>query len=303
MKQDDRFKQAEFAAWLGIIVNIVLTIVKGFIGIKANSKALIADAVHSASDIAGSLAVYIGLRAAKRPPDEDHPYGHGKAESIAAIIVAVILFIAGLQIGKSSITALFSKVEVPGGIAIYAVIFSIVVKEALFRYKYRLGKKLNSDALIVNAFEHRSDVYSSIAALIGIGASILGKKFNVHWLEFGDPVAGIVVSILVLKMAWKLGADSIHNTLDHVLHKEDTTVFRKIVASVPEVREIGELHAREHGYYVIIDLKISVDPDITVKEGHEIGKKVKSKLMDHPDVHNVFVHINPDHQDDKNGSL
>ncbi|MCR2820511.1 cation diffusion facilitator family transporter [Lederbergia panacisoli] len=299
MNQDDRFKQAAFAAWLGIIVNIILTIIKGFIGLKANSKALIADAAHSASDIAGSLAVYIGLRAAKRPPDEDHPYGHGKAESIAAIIVAVILFLAGLQIGKSSITALFTTVSVPGSIAIYAVIFSIIVKEALFQYKYRLGKKLKSDALIVNAYEHRSDVYSSIAALIGIGASILGRKFNIHWLEYGDPVAGVAVSILVLKMAWKLGADSIHNTLDHVLHEEDTTVFRKIVASVQEVREIGELHAREHGYYVIIDLKISVDPNITVIEGHEIGKKVKSKLMEHPDVHNVFVHINPDHPDEK----
>ncbi|MCJ8006942.1 cation diffusion facilitator family transporter [Lederbergia wuyishanensis] len=298
MKQDDRFKQAEFAAWLGIIVNIILTIVKGIIGMKSNSKALIADAVHSASDIAGSLAVYIGLRAAKRPPDEDHPYGHGKAESIAAIIVAVILFLAGLQIGKTSITSLFTKIEVPGAMAIYAVIFSIIVKEALFQYKYRLGKKLNSDALIVNAYEHRSDVYSSIAALIGIGASILGNKINVHWLEYGDPIAGVTVSLLVLKMAWKLGADSIHNTLDHVLHEEDTTTFREMVASVPEVKEIGELHAREHGYYVIIDLKISVDPDITVKEGHEIGKKVKSKLLDHPDVHDVFVHINPDHSDE-----
>ncbi|MBS4217037.1 cation transporter [Bacillus sp. FJAT-49711] len=299
MNQDDRFRQAEFAACLGIIVNIILTVVKGFIGLKANSKALIADAAHSASDIAGSLAVYIGLRAAKRPPDKDHPYGHGKAESIAAIIVAVILFLAGIQIGKSSISALFTTVAVPGSIAIYAVIFSIIVKEALFQYKYRLGKKLKSDALIVNAFEHRSDVYSSIAALIGIGASILGGKFDIHWLEYGDPVAGVVVSVLVLKMAWKLGADSIHNTLDHVLHEEDTTVFRHLVASVPEVREIGELHAREHGYYVIIDLKISVDPYITVKEGHEIGKKVKLKLMEHPDVHNVFIHINPDHSDEK----
>ncbi|MBS4176225.1 cation diffusion facilitator family transporter [Lederbergia citrea] len=298
MKQADRFKQAEFAAWLGIIINIVLTVVKGVIGVKANSKALIADAVHSASDIAGSFAVYIGLRAAKQPPDDDHPYGHGKAESIAAIIVAVVLFIAGIQIGKSSITAFFTPLAAPGGIAIYAVIFSIIVKEALFRYKFRLGKQLNSDALIVNAYEHRSDVYSSIAALIGIAASILGGKLNVSWLEYGDPLAGVLVSILVLRMAWKLGADSIHNTLDHVLHDEDTVEFMELVASVPGVKKIGQLHAREHGYYVIIDLKISVDPNITVEEGHQIGKNVKKKLMSNPGVHNVFIHINPYDSDD-----
>ncbi|HEY4552732.1 MAG TPA: cation diffusion facilitator family transporter, partial [Bacillaceae bacterium] len=111
MEQKDRFKQAEFAAWLGIIINVALAVIKGLVGVKANSKALIADAVHSASDIAGSLAVYVGLRAAKQPPDKDHPYGHGKAESIAAIIVAVILFLVGLQIGKAALTSFFQPIE------------------------------------------------------------------------------------------------------------------------------------------------------------------------------------------------
>jgi len=299
MEQKDRFKQAEFAAWLGIIINVALAVIKGLVGVKANSKALIADAVHSASDIAGSLAVYVGLRAAKQPPDKDHPYGHGKAESIAAIIVAVILFLVGLQIGKAALTSFFQPIEAPGGMAVYAVIFSIVVKEALFRYKFRLGKELNSEALIVNAYEHRSDVYSSIAALVGIGASIAGDWLDIHWLEYGDPLAGVIVSLMVLWMAWKLGADSIHNTLDHVLHEEDTVNFREVVTSVPEVLKLDELHAREHGYYVIIDLKISVDPHITVEEGHLVGKEVKKKLMELPNVHNVFVHINPYNPEDQ----
>ncbi|RWR15224.1 cation diffusion facilitator family transporter [Siminovitchia fortis] len=295
MEQKDRFKQAEVAAWAGIIVNILLTLIKGIFGLKGHSKALLADAVHSASDIVGSLAVWVGLRAAKQPPDEEHPYGHGKAESIAAIIVAVILFIAGVQIGKSSFESFFKPLEAPGSIAIYAVAFSIIVKEALFRYKYRLGKKLNSEALIVNAYEHRSDVYSSIAALIGIAASIIGKKLNIGWLVFGDPVAGLVVSVMVIRMAWKLGAESIYNTLDHVLDDDKTAGYKNIVLSVPEVRRVDELYARQHGYYVIIDLKIAVDPEMTVAEGHRAGKKVKELLMDEPDVHNVLVHINPDY--------
>lgn len=303
MDQNERFKKAEFAAMLGVIINILLALIKWGVGIYSGSRALVADAVHSASDVAGSLAVYLGLKAAKRPPDEDHPYGHGKAESIAAIIVAVLLFLVGIEIGKSSFTAFFSPIEAPKTIAIVAVALSIIVKEILFRYKYKLGKELNSDALIVNAYEHRSDVYSSIAALIGIGSAIIGGKLGIDWLEYADPVAGIIVSIMVLKMAWSLGKESIHNTLDHVLHEEDTIELRKTVEDIKEVKQIDELHAREHGSYVIIDLKISVDPTMTVEEGHRVGKEVKKKLLEIKNVHNVFVHINPYHnreQDDFN---
>ncbi|MBU8879522.1 cation diffusion facilitator family transporter [Bacillus sp. FJAT-29790] len=293
MEKNDRFKRAEFAAVLGIVINIALAIVKWVIGVYAGSRALVADAVHSASDVAGSFAVYLGLRAAKQPPDKDHPYGHGKAESIAAIIVAVILLLVGIEIGKSSFQSFFKPIEAPKTIAIAAVIVSIIVKEAMFRYKYKLGKELNSDALIVNAFEHRSDVYSSIAALLGIGSAIIGGKLGIHWLEYADPVAGVVVSVMVIKMSWDLGKESIHNALDHVLHEEDTIELRRTVETVEEVKKIDELHAREHGHYVIVDLKISVDPNMTVEEGHRVGKKVKGKLLEMDNVQNVFVHINP----------
>ncbi|MCM3599455.1 cation diffusion facilitator family transporter [Robertmurraya korlensis] len=293
MENQERFKKAEFVAIIGIIGNLILAVLKWVIGVYANSRALVADAVNSASDVAGSLAVFIGLRAAKQPPDEDHPYGHGKAESIAAIIVAVLLVLVGFEIGKSSFQAFFQPIEAPKLIALVAVIVSIVIKETMFRYTFSMGKKLNSDALIVTAYDHRSDVYSSLAALVGIGCAILGEKLAIGWLVYADPVAGLFVSILILKLAWKLGSESIHNALDHVLHEEDTIELRKIVESIPEVKKIDELHAREHGHYVIIDLKISVDPLITVEEGHRVGKKVKQKLMEERHVENVFVHINP----------
>ncbi|KIL75436.1 cation diffusion facilitator family transporter [Bacillus badius] len=294
METEERFKKAEFAAIIGIVGNIFLTVFKGICGYIGNSRALIADAAHSASDIAGSLAVWIGLRAAKRPPDEDHPYGHGKAESIAAIIVAILLVIVGIEIGISSIKAFFQTIEPPKAIAVYAVLLSIVIKEGMFQYKYRLGKRLKSDALIANAYEHRSDVYSSVAALIGIGAALLGGKLGIEWLVYGDPVAGLLVSLLVLKIAWKVGKESIHSTMDHVLHDEHTKELREAVLSVPDVRQINSLYAREHGHYVVVDLKIAVDPLITVEEGHSIGKKVKNKLLSLPDVQDAFIHINPD---------
>lgn len=298
MQKDERFKKAEFVAIVGIVGNLILAVMKWGIGLYANSRALMADAVNSASDVAGSLAVLIGLKAAKQPPDEDHPYGHGKAESIAAIIVAVLLVLVGFQIGESSFRSFFAPIEAPKTVAIYAVILSIVVKEAMFRYTYDQAKKLKSDALIVTAYDHRSDVYSSFAALIGIGAAIVGGHFQIEWLEYADPVAGIVVSIMILKMAWTLGKEAIHNTMDHVLHDEDTLELRKLVETVPEVKKIDALHAREHGPYVIIDLKISVDPHITVEEGHLVGKAVKKKLMEKTNVEDVFVHINPYNPED-----
>jgi len=303
MEKKDRFKQAEFAAMVGVVGNIILAIIKWVVGSISGSRALIADAVHSASDVAGSFAVYVGVRAAKQPPDRDHPYGHGKAESIAAIIVAVLLFLVGLEIGKSSFESFFTPIEAPKIMAIYAVVLSIVVKELMFRYKYNLGKRIKSDAVIVNAYEHRSDVYSSIAALIGIGAAIIGEKIGISWLVYADPVAGLIVSLMVLRIAWKLGSESIHSTLDHVLHEEDTIELREAVLTVPEVKKINELHAREHGHYVIVDLKISVDPYMTVEEGHKVGKKVKEELLKVENVHDVFVHINPYSEDDDEVSI
>lgn len=294
LSEKDRFKQAEFAAMVGVVGNIILAILKGVVGVISESRALVADAVHSASDVAGSLAVFIGVRAAKQPPDEDHPYGHGKAESIAAIIVAVLLFLVGIEIGKSSFESFFEDIEAPKTLAIYAVVLSIIVKEWMFRYKYSLGKRIKSDAIIVNAYEHRSDVYSSIAALAGIGAAIAGQKMGIDWLVYADPVAGLFVSLLVIKMAWKLGSESIHTTLDHVLHEEDIVGLKETVSKISEIKKIDELHAREHGHYVIVDIKVSVDPHISVEEGHNIGKLVKEKLMsEHEHVQNVLVHINP----------
>lgn len=293
MNRNERFKQAEFAAIVGVIGNIVLAIIKGVLGFLGNSRALIADAAHSASDVLGSIAVFVGLRAAKQPPDEDHPYGHGKAESIAAIIVAVLLFIVGIEIGRSAFTAFFKSISPPNILAVYGALLSIIAKESMFQYKFRLGKKIKSDAIIVNAYEHRSDVYSSLAALVGIGFALLGDKLGVSWLEYADPLAGLFVSLLILKMAWTLGADSIHTTLDHVLHEDETEQLRKVVEGVPQVKKIDELYAREHGHYVIVDIKISIDPFMTVEEGHRVGKLVKEKLMAVNNVHNVMVHINP----------
>ena len=291
--RDVRYRQIKIASWVGIVCNVILTVIKGVVGIIANSRALIADAAHSASDIIGSIVVLIGVRVAKRPPDRDHPYGHGKAESIAAIIVAVLLAFVSFEIALNGFRAFFTDVDVPKTTAIYVVIFSIVVKEILFHYKCYLGKKYKSDALITEAWHHRSDVLSSVAALIGIAAAIAGDYVNISWFVYADPVASIVVAFLIARMAYVLGRQSIHNVLDHVMHEEDTIELKKIAQDVDGVLNIDEFYAREHGHYVIIDIKVAVDPEITVEEGHSIAKLVKERLLDVKYVHDVFVHVNP----------
>ncbi len=292
-EQDTRYKKVRTGAWVGIIGNLILAIIKGVVGLIADSRALVADALHSASDVAGSVAVLIGVKAARQPPDEDHPYGHGKAETVTAIIVAVLLFIVGVEIALGAFRSFNEPIVVPGSMALYAIVFSIVVKEFMFRYKFRLGKKYKSEALITDAWHHRSDVFSSLAALLGVGAAIFGGYAEINWLVYMDPLAGLFVSLLIMKMGWKLGSEAIHNTLDHVLHEEDTEEMWAQARAVSGVQKVDELLAREHGHYVIVDIKIAVDPHITVEQGHSIGKDVKNALMQDGYVQDVRVHVNP----------
>jgi cation diffusion facilitator family transporter len=293
--KDQRFKKAETAAWIGVFANLGLALMKGVIGFTSGSKALIADAANSASDVAGSFAVVIGLRAAKKPPDKDHPYGHGKAESIAAIIVSILLIVVGIQLILSSVKAIYAGVSyAPKSYAIIALLVSILVKEVLFQYKYRLGKKLSSQALIANAWDHRSDVYASSAAIIGVGGAVLGERLNQPWMLYMDPAIGIVVAIMVIRIGYRLVMDSIHSTMDHVLHEEDSAELVKTVLKSKGVITVDDLRAREHGHYVVVDLKISVNPRITVLEGHDIAKLVKHNLMNKfAHVSDVLVHVNP----------
>src|SRR5690625_1143920 len=283
------------ATWIGIIVNALLTVIKGVGGFLSGSRALLADALHSASDIAGSIVVLFGVKIANKPPDKEHPYGHGKAENIASIIVALLLIVVGIEISISSAKIFFGDTPVaPTTLALIIIIFSIILKEILFQYKMRLGKRYNSTALISDAWHHRSDSLSSIAVLIGVGAALLGEKLNLTFLVYGDAVAGIIVSIIVIKVGYNLAKESSIVILEKVLSDKDTKKYQETILSIKGINNVDELLARTHGSYIIIDLKISVDSRLNVKEGHDIGKSAKTTLMNtHPEISDVFVHINP----------
>lgn len=288
-------KQIYRATWIGIIANLFLAIIKGLGGFLSGSKALIADALHSASDIVSSVVILFAVRISNRPPDKEHPYGHGKAENVASMIVALLLVVVGIEISISSAKIFFGEIPTaPSNLALIIIIISIVLKEVLFQYKIRLGRKYNSTALISDAWHHRSDSLSSIAVLIGVGAAILGEKLNLPLLVYGDAVAGIIVSIIVIKVGYDLAKESSIVILEKVLSDEDIKKYQETILSIKGINHVDELLARTHGSYVIIDLKVSVDSTLNVREGHDIGKAAKTILMKrHPEVSDVFVHINP----------
>jgi cation diffusion facilitator family transporter len=293
--KEARFKKAEKAAWIGIIGNVSLALLKGSVGFMSGSKALIADAAKSASGVASSFAILISIRAAQAPPDKDQPHTHGKAESIVGIIIAVLLMLVGIEIAISAVKLMKAGVhEAPQWYALLAIAVSIVAKEALFQYKFRLVNKLTSQVLIANAGDNRTDVYSSIAAFVGVGAALVGGYWDIPWLYYMDPIASLVVAGLIVMIGYKLVIQSIHSTLEHVLHDEDSEELLKSVLKTKGVITVDDLRAREHGHYMIVDVKISVNPRISVLEGHDIAKAVKHNLMDRfSHVSDVFVHVNP----------
>lgn len=294
---NDRFQKAQFASILGIVANLVLAVIKGIGGVMGNSRALIADAFHSASDVISSIAVLVGIRAAQKPPDSEHPYGHGKAENIATLIVSFLLVVIGFEILMDAVSAIWSNTQSYTSIvALYIVLFSIFVKEALFQYKKRLGKRINSPAIIADAWHHRTDAISSVIALAGIGLSIWGANYNIPYLQYLDPLAGAIIAVIIIWMGFSLGKEAVKISLEIVLDEEETKKFIDTVNSIEGVKRIDSLHARSHGSYVIIDTKISVDSQITVDEGHDIAKNVKEALISgHEETQDVYVHVNPYH--------
>ncbi len=281
-------------ALYSIGLNVVLTALKGVVGVLARSDALLADAAHSGADVAGSLAVWVGLRVARRPADADHPYGHGKAEWIAASLVAVLLLLAGLDVVYASIRQLFKPPVAPDAVAFYTAVFAIGAKEVVYRYQVTLARRLGSPALLAGAQDHRSDVYSSLAAAAGILLAVIGNRTHVPALLYADPVAGLIVALVVVWLGYKLASDSFTALMDKVLDAKAASDMLHLVEQVPGVMRVDDLRARTHGPYVVVDVKVSVDAEATVLAGHHIAKAVKTQMMEHFDhVSDVLVHVNP----------
>ncbi len=282
------------AIWISLASNIVLTAIKIIVGLNFKSQVLIADGIHNAGDVIATATAYSSMRVSSKPADVDHPYGHGKAEVLGAFIVAIILGGAAIYMGYHSIHALFEQAGEAHIIAFIAAIISLVWKQILYVYTKRIGNRVNSKGLIATAYDHLADVYASIAASIGIGLALIGDHYNYGILAYGDPVAGIIVSFLVLKLAYEMGSESFDILMERSVSMAYIEQYAALIRSVPEVKRIDRLRAREHGHYILVDARLAVSGKLTIQEGHDISRLIKQKIKEaHSDVDEVLVHLNP----------
>lgn len=276
---------------ISIIANVVLAAFKLVAGILAHSSAMVSDAIHSASDVFSTFVVMIGIKIASKEPDEEHPYGHERMECVAAIILATILCITGLGIGKNAlefITGNSSEVSVPGMLALIAASVSIIVKEAMFWYTRHYAKKIDSGALMADAWHHRSDALSSIGAFIGIIFARMGYVMM-------DSIACLVICVFIVKAAYDIFKDAIDKMVDKSCSLEVEDEIRAIVMAEDGVRGIDSLSTRLFGNKMYVDIEIRADGEKTLNETHEIAEAVHDSIEARFEkVKHIMVHVNPD---------
>lgn len=282
------------AIWISLISNIFLTILKIVVGYLFHSPVLLADGFHNAGDVVASAAALTSMRFSKLPPDEDHPYGHGKAEVISSAIVGLILGAAAIYIAIEAILAFFEEPAKASVLALITAIVSLLWKQALYFYTMKIGKRENSKGLIATAYDHLADVYASLAAVVGIGLGLIGYHYDIPLLSYGDPLAGLIVAILVLRLAIHIGKEALDILMEKTVSEERLLTFKTVIDGVPEVKRIDRLRAREHGHYVLVDIRISIPADLTIQQGHDITSSLRNAIKDvNPDVGEVLIHLNP----------
>ena len=286
LSRDENMTTGTRAIVVGMIANVLLSFFKFVGGILGNSVALVADAIHSLSDLVTDLIVLFTHRIGKMPQDEDHPYGHGRAETIGATVIGLLIIVTGIGVTYETWDAIDEVSEqVPGLLAASAALLSILINEGLFHYTRRVGEATKSPSLIANAWHHRSDAFSSIAALIGIIGA--GQGF-----AFMDPLAGAVVGCMIVKVGIDITRQGIRDLMDTALSDEHTEKIHSILRGIPEVLHFHELRTRVIGGEFLIDVHILVDPEMTVTEGHRVAEIARRNLIKAiPNIQDVLIHV------------
>jgi len=276
--------------WIGFAVNISLAGVKFLVGWLGFSQAVIADAVHSLSDMTTDFAVLFGVKFWSAPPDTNHPYGHKRLETIITVVIGLILAGAAVALGYHALATFHDRhIHRITWIAVLGPAVSILLKELLYRWTHATGRTVRSPAVIANALHHRSDVLSSIPALIAAAAA----SINPEW-SFVDHIGAFVISLLILKLSWDIMAPALAELADQGASEKDRETIFKIAEHVEGVQEVHAIRTRSFGSYIHVDLHVLVAPEISVREGHSISEHVKTELMNQgPDIIDVVVHLEP----------
>ena len=287
----DEKKIVDRLSRVGIFGNILLAAFKLFAGLFGKSGARVSDAVHSLSDGFATLIAWIGVRLSRRAEDAEHPYGHERLECVASLLLGLILAGTGIGIGWSGIRKLSGEggsIEIPTLLPLIAAVISIVVKEGMYRYTMHYAKALDSAAFKADAWHHRSDAISSVGSFIGIGLAKLG-------LPFMDPVASIIICLLILKVAFDISRDAVYKMLDTSCDNIFEQRLRTFIGSQDGVGRIDLLRTRQFGNRIYVDLEIAVKPDISLRDAHGIAERVHSAVeQEFPNVKHVMIHVNPE---------
>ena len=276
---------------VSIIGNIALTVFKLFAGIVGHSSAMVSDSVHSLSDVVSTLIAFWGVRMSKKAADKSHPYGHERIECVASLVLGLLLMATGVGIGKVGLQTILSgqyeTLAVPGAIALAAAVVSIALKEAMFWYTRHYAKLLNSAAFMADAWHHRSDAFSSIGSLLGIGGAMLG--FPVL-----DSVASVVICLCILKVAYDILKDALIKMLDTSCGEDYERQLREYIAAQEDVIRVDVLRSRMFGNRVYVDMEIEMDGDKTLRESHAVAERIHDNVeTDFPNVKHIMIHVNP----------
>jgi cation diffusion facilitator family transporter len=276
---------------LAIAVHLILAIVKITAGLLGHSYALVADGIESTADVISTLIVWGGLWISARPPDEKHPYGHGKAESMAGVAVSLALLGAATLIAVQSIREILSPQHAPAPFTLIVLGLVIVVKEVMYRFVFRVGEDLDSTALKADAWHQRSDALTSLAAFIGISISLIGGP----GYEAADDWAALFACLVIAYNGFRLLRPALDEVMDAAVTDGTEDEIRRAARAVEGVRDIEKCRIRKSGLGLLMDIHVVVDGDLSVREGHEISHLVKDRLMEaRPAIHDVVVHIEPD---------
>jgi cation diffusion facilitator family transporter len=275
---------------LGAFINILLAVIKGFAGVLGNSFALVADAIESLCDIFSSLVVLVGLKMAGRPADTNHPYGHGKYEPLAGVIVAMVLFGAAIFIAIESVRGIITPHHAPAAFTLWVLLVVIVIKESLFRFVKGIGDQIHSSAVKADAWHHRSDAITSMAAFVGISIALLcGPGY-----ESADDFAALIAACIILINAMILLKPALFELLDTAPDPQLHMRIRDIAVNVPGVYGTHKCHVRKLGFDYFVDLDVLCDPDATIRQGHtiahDVGEAIHAAL---PEITKVLVHVEP----------
>jgi cation diffusion facilitator family transporter len=291
---EQRAKAISRTAVIGGVANLFLSVVKVLAGVVWQSQALVADGIHSFSDLLSDVLVWFAGRHATQAPDEEHPYGHGRFETAATLALGVFLLAVAVGIGWDAGERLFAPdaLLAPEPLALVAALASILVKEWLYWWTLGYARRVRSDMLRANAWHHRSDAVSSVVVLVGVGGTLAG-------LPYLDAIAAIIVAVMIAGIAWDLGAGAIRELVDTGLEEERVAAIKETIASVGGVRDMHMLRTRMHGGQASADVHVLVDPRVSVSEGHMIAALVESRLKEQIDeVADVTVHVDPENDEE-----